>query len=373
MATTDNFEGIDPALIRQEQALEEYGLIDRVRLSEPLSGEDPSTATKSNNFFYTSSLKGDGRRTTIVCVIFVLLFVGWTGYTLCEVILQPAENGKKTAEQHHDHISKYSHPVCGKIQCAGDCSEKKRSRRVVSGADVRHGDWPWMAGLTLDKKFRCGGVLVNELHVLTSAHCLYRRGEKLDSNQIQIFLGSVHRSEEKLEPSKVRLAVKDLIIHKQFDPKTLENDIALVKLTDDVTFSKSIQPVCLPKYSADAPGYMLGWGKFKPDGPLSPKLQQVKMPLVTNQQCQKQNNKIFRRVKVHSENHICIGHGAQSPEYACAGDSGSGFFQQKKGMWFLQGLVSWIDPSCNSTLHNTYTVLTNVAKYENWIGENIHL
>ena len=71
--------------------------------------------------------------------------------------------------------------------------------------------------------------------------------------------GSVHRSDNNLlESSKEKFAVKDLIIHEQFDPKTLENDIALVKLSQNVAFSKIIQPVCLPTYSADAPGYMLG-------------------------------------------------------------------------------------------------------------------
>ena len=51
--------------------------------------------------------------------------------------------------------------------------------------------------------------------------------------------GSVHRSDNNLlESSKEKFAVKDLIIHEQFDPKTLENDIALVKLSQNVAFSK---------------------------------------------------------------------------------------------------------------------------------------
>lgn len=68
--------------------------------------------------------------------------------------------------------------------------------------------------------------------------------------------------------------------------------------------------------------------------------------------------------------HLCVGYGEESPEYACAGDSGGGFFQEERlgeGRWSVKGVVSWIDSSCNSTFHDSYTVLTNVAYHRLWI------
>lgn len=101
-------------------------------------------------------------------------------------------------------------------------------------------------------------------------------------------------------------------------------------------------------------------------------MKKVEVPLVENIKCQRGNNQIFRRVKVFLKMHLCAGYGGESPEYACAGDSGGGFFQQNSsGRWFIKGVVSWVDSSCNSTFRNSYTVLTNIAYHRSWIDRII--
>ena len=35
-------------------------------------------------------------------------------------------------------------------------------------------------------------------------------------------------------------------LHENFNQKTLENDIALLKLSQDAKFTKSVHPACLP-------------------------------------------------------------------------------------------------------------------------------
>ena len=117
----------------------------------------------------------------------------------------------------------------------------------------------------------------------------------------------------------------------------------------------------------------IGWGKYTPSGPFSPSLQKAKMPVVDIETCKQQNNNLYRRVKVYNDMHLCIGYGSRDPKYTCAGDSGGGFFQKRFDRWFVQGVVSWNDPSCNASMHNTYTVLTNVAQYSIWLGSNMDL
>ena len=35
-------------------------------------------------------------------------------------------------------------------------------------------------------------------------------------------------------------------MHENYDPKTFENDIAILKLNQDAKFTQSVQPACLP-------------------------------------------------------------------------------------------------------------------------------
>lgn len=49
-------------------------------------------------------------------------------------------------------------------------------------------------------------------------------------------------------------AVSAIIRHRNFDSNTYNHDIALLKLRKPVTFSKTINPVCLPSSGTDPAG-----------------------------------------------------------------------------------------------------------------------
>ena len=38
----------------------------------------------------------------------------------------------------------------------------------------------------------------------------------------------------------------EIIVHKDYDPATMINDVALIKVTEPVMLSEKIMPVCLP-------------------------------------------------------------------------------------------------------------------------------
>ena len=44
-------------------------------------------------------------------------------------------------------------------------------------------------------------------------------------------------------------------------------------------------------------------------------------------------------------------------------------FQECKGQWIQQGVVSWGGPSCNSTNH--FSVFARVSMYRDWIEKTI--
>ena len=54
-------------------------------------------------------------------------------------------------------------------------------------------------------------------------------------------------------------------MHENYDPQTVDNDVALLKLKKPITFpsDNSIAPVCMPEAGNDFTGYdaiVTGWG-----------------------------------------------------------------------------------------------------------------
>lgn len=60
----------------------------------------------------------------------------------------------------------------------------------------------------------------------------------------------------------VTVAIKTMIRHPDYKPPAMYADIALMELTDTVTFSMSIRPACLyQKYdTVPASAWISGWG-----------------------------------------------------------------------------------------------------------------
>lgn len=92
--------------------------------------------------------------------------------------------------------------------------------------------------------------------------------------------------------SQLRPNVLEIIIHPQYDPTTLNNDIALLRLHTPVTLSDRIGLVCLP---ASMPcsmhhlipgksGIVTGWG-VTDDGVLSQHLQEVNLTVAHTDDC----------------------------------------------------------------------------------------
>jgi secreted trypsin-like serine protease len=90
----------------------------------------------------------------------------------------------------------------------------------------------------------CGGSLLDDTHILTAAHCV-AHFTSYDVSQMTARLGD-YNIRISTEVKHVERKVKRVVRHKGFDSRTLYNDIAILTLSQKVTFSKGIKPVCLP-------------------------------------------------------------------------------------------------------------------------------
>ncbi|NWI47050.1 PRS55 protease, partial [Picathartes gymnocephalus] len=108
---------------------------------------------------------------------------------------------------------------------------------IGTGTDVKPGEFPWLVSIQSHGKHICGGTIISALWILTAAHC----GWGLEPPDLRVAVGGADLSLplEKHNPDS-------LILHEEFNRSSLQNDIALILLSNPIEFSKEKIPVCLP-------------------------------------------------------------------------------------------------------------------------------
>ena len=70
---------------------------------------------------------------------------------------------------------------------------------------------------------------------------------KQNSLQIQVFAGD-HTMNGK-EEHEVELSVASITNHSSYNSQTLDNDFAILTLSEELTFKEQISPICMPDAS----------------------------------------------------------------------------------------------------------------------------
>ncbi|XP_050095406.1 melanization protease 1-like [Anopheles aquasalis] len=243
--------------------------------------------------------------------------------------------------------------------------------------------YPWMVALRFIKNGiesdQCGGSLINNRYVLTAAHCVQtpdgsklirvRLGEQDKSKPIDCIVYS--NNETMCADPPVDVEIASTVVYPQYNSSTLLHDIALIRMAQEVTFTHSIKPICLP-VRKDVRNLLLqtytvaGWGmtenRKKSDVLLHAQLDRVECPrtLFIN----------MLSVKLSKDYQMCaIGRNLID---SCRGDSGGplGFEVRNVGARFVQyGIVSYGVASCGKV--SFPGMYTRVSSYMYWIIDNI--
>ena len=211
----------------------------------------------------------------------------------------------------------------------------------------------------------CGGVLVSSDCILTAAQCLIRGRSYIQNISVCLGRQCGNCSERDAEGNPQCFRRHSFVVHPQFNSSTLDNDIAVIKLTQPPSLDcTSVYPVCLPNKTRDGfyiraqkQGIVTGWGRVNSTVSRSTCLRKGHVQLASRRICDiRHNNPITNSM-------MC----ATDYNGACEGDSGGPLVVQNRqygDRYVLAGIVSW-GTGCGTA--KKLGVYTSVLSHLDWI------
>ncbi|MEX0344460.1 MAG: serine protease [Rhizobiaceae bacterium] len=277
--------------------------------------------------------------------------------------------------------------------------------RVFGGTEAAEGAWPFQVALltsegldeTSESQFDaqfCGGSLISPEWVLTAAHCLVDGETPVAPETVTVLVGATALNDG------TRYSVEQVIVHAGYSQSTLDNDIALIKMSTktNVPFINLVE-----NDVQTGTATVTGWGRMD-DGYFPVNLMQTDVELKPNESCNSGMKEIYKddlarllwdyspRLRISGEdietataaigatmgdpltgNMLCAGVESGARD-ACNGDSGGPLFMVDGDKITQVGVVSWGDGPLDSDVacghENAFGVYSRVSRYRDWIRDN---
>lgn len=260
------------------------------------------------------------------------------------------ENGKykanKKFESWADNLEKMWKNVDTDDSCSCGVSAAKDRHRVVNGKEAEVHKFPWIISMMDGSDYYyCGGSIISDQWILTAAHCV--DGEPNNpAEDMYVRVGDHDMTDDSDTPLAATFQVDYWLMHKNYDPDSTNNDIALLKLKKKIDFSSfkgTVAPVCLPtaprKYYGETVT-VSGWGLLSDGGKTPSKLQEVDLKVIWMKECREDFK--YRKDMITSRMMCTYRLGSENQD-ACQGDSGGPLvrFSEERGRYEQVGVVSW--------------------------------
>ncbi|XP_073812424.1 trypsin alpha-like [Musca autumnalis] len=222
--------------------------------------------------------------------------------------------------------------------------------RIVGGSFTTITSFPWQISLQRSGSHSCGGSIYSHNTIVTAAHCL----QNVSPSILKVRAGSSYWSS-----GGVLLSVESFLNHEGYNPETMVNDIAIIRLSSSLSMSSTIKPIELattaPANGADAT--VSGWGTTQyGSNSLPSQLKYIDLKIVGRTQCSSASYGYGAEIRATM---ICA---AATGKDACQGDSGGPLVSGG----LLVGVVSW---GYGCAYANYPGVYADVAALHSWVVE----
>lgn len=267
-------------------------------------------------------------------------------------------------------------PKCGRRNAAGVGARIQGFKENES----QFGEWPHMCAVLQERLqpgqepanlYKCGGSLIAPGVLLTAAHCVDGLQNTPSSVKIRCGEWDTQRTNEPY-PHQDRL-VAQIMMHPEFDNRSLANDFAVLFLAQDFKLDFHIDTVCLPRPHEFFDGsqcHATGWGKdrFGSQGEYQVVLKEIQLPVVNSVTCQNKlrQTRLGEKFKL-DESFMCAG--GVAGKDTCKGDGGSPLACPSKAdpnVYEQAGIVAW-GIGCGED--GTPGVYASVSKAVCWIDQ----
>lgn len=270
--------------------------------------------------------------------------------------------------------------ACGEANPNG--KSNKNLDRIVGGHKSEPGEFPFQVRLNIRSRRGsgiCGGVILDDWHILTAAHCMtacvsqHLSTATIENTGVKATIGDHSiRSND----GEVEVDIERITPHEKYDACNFyanDHDIALIKTSSPIEYRfttdgyGSINRPCMPKsaqvdYREGDKVIVSGWGVTRENsGSLSNILRYVQVPIVNTTRCQETYG---ARV---TNDHVCAGFQSGGKD-SCQGDSGGPLVRVVDNRYELVGIVSF-GYGCGQP--SAPGVYTRVASYIDWVQANL--